>query len=374
MNIAKACIKHKVATLLAVIMVVIFGVLFGTRLQMALMPNMEMPMAVVMTTYVGANPSDIEELVTSPLESAIMSVSGVDEITSTSAENVSTIQITYLEGTDLDIAATKLREQFDRVSLPDDASDPIIVNINISELMPTAMIALVGDDLSQLQAKAEDDIAPALERIDGVAQVQVSGGTEQHIAVRIDPAKAAGFGLSNSYISQFLAGQNLLYPGGDLQNGTQKLTVSTDAKFQSVDDVANTIIALPAGGTVRLSEVASVALEDEDSTAIAKVGDTGCVMLQVSKQSGANEMAAAQAVEKRLEELKADDPTLQYTIPYSAREYQPVGKRRLQQHHPGRGAGRHRGLPVPAPGRPHLHHLRVHARVYPVRVRADERV
>ena len=101
MNIAKACIKHKVATLLAVIMVVIFGVLFGTRLQMALMPNMEMPMAVVMTTYVGANPSDIEELVTSPLESAIMSVSGVDEITSTSAENVSTIQITYLEGTDL---------------------------------------------------------------------------------------------------------------------------------------------------------------------------------------------------------------------------------------------------------------------------------
>ena len=238
MNIAKACIKHKVATLLAVIMVVIFGVLFGTRLQMALMPTMEMPMAVVMTTYVGANPSDIEELVTSPLESAIMSVSGVDEITSTSAENVSTIQITYLEGTDLDIAATKLREQFDRVSLPDDASDPIIVNINISELMPTAMIALVGDDLSQLQAKAEDDIAPALERIDGVAQVQVSGGTEQHIAVRIDPAKAAGFGLSNSYISQFLAGQNLLYPGGDLQNGTQKLTVSTDAKFQSVDDVA----------------------------------------------------------------------------------------------------------------------------------------
>ena len=321
MNIAKGCIKHKVATLLAFIMVVIFGVLFGTQLQMALMPNMEMPMAVVMTTYVGANPSDIEELVTSPLESAIMSVSGVDEITSTSAENVSTIQITYVEGTDLDIAATKLREQFDRVSLPDDASDPIIVNINISELMPTAMIALIGDDLSQLQAKAEDDIAPALERIDGVAQVEVNGGTEQHIAVRIDPAKAAGFGLSNSYISQFLAGQNLLYPGGDLQNGTQKLTVSTDAKFKSVDDVANTLITLPAGGTVRLSEVASVAMEDEDSTALAKVGDTSCVILQVSKQSGANEMAAAQAVEKRMEELKADDPSLQYSIPYSAEEY-----------------------------------------------------
>ncbi len=321
MSIAKGCIKHRVATLLAVIMIVIFGVMYGTQLQMSLMPNMEMPMAVVMTTYVGANPSDIEELVTTPLESAIMSVSGVDEITSTSAENVSTIQITYVEGTDLDIAATKLREQFDRVSLPDDASDPIIVNINVSELMPTAMIALMGDDLSQLQAKAEDDIAPALERIDGVAQVTVNGGVEQQIAVRVDPAKAAGFGLSNAYISQFLAGQNLLYPGGDLQNGTQKLTVSTDAKFKSIDDVANTLIALPSGGTVRLSEVADVSMENEDSTAVAKVGDTACVILQVSKQSGGNEMAAAQAVEQRLEELKADDPTIQYSIPYSAREY-----------------------------------------------------
>ena len=196
MNIAKACIRHKVATLLAVIMVFIFGVLFGTRLQMALMPNMEMPMAVVMTTYVGANPSDIEELVTAPLESSIMSVSGVDSIQSTSSESVSTIQITYVEGTDLDIAATKLREKFDMVSLPEDASDPMIININISELMPTAMIALIGEDLAQLQTLAEDEITPALERIDGVAQVSVSGGTNQQIAVEIDPAKAAGFAVA----------------------------------------------------------------------------------------------------------------------------------------------------------------------------------
>ena len=80
------------------------------------------------------------------------------------------------------------------------------------------MIALMGEDLSQLQTLAEDEIAPALERIDGVAQVSVGGGNAQQIAVEIDPAKAAGFGLSNSYISQFLAGQNLLYPGGDLQS------------------------------------------------------------------------------------------------------------------------------------------------------------
>jgi HAE1 family hydrophobic/amphiphilic exporter-1 len=321
MSIAKACIKHKVATLLAAIMVVIFGVMFGARLQMALMPDMEAPMAVVVCYYVGANPSDIEELVTRPLESAIMSVPGVDSISSTSADSVAQIQVTYVEGTDLDIAATKLREQFDRTVLPDDAMDPVIVNMNISELMPTAMIALMGDDLAQLQVLAEDTVAPALERIDGVAQVSVSGGVEQQIAVELDPTRAAGLGLSNSYVSQILAGQNLLYPGGDMDNGTQTLTVSTDAKFQTVEDVAGMILPLPTGGTVRLSEVAKVYLEDQDAEAIAKVGDTACVILQVSKQSASNEVAVSNAVLDRLERLQADNAAIRYTVPYIASEY-----------------------------------------------------
>ena len=132
MSIAKFCIKHKVTTLMAFIMVSIFGVVFTTQLQMALLPDVEAPAAVVMCYYNGASPQDMEELVTRPLESAIMSVAGVEEVSSTSSEGVSQLQITYADGTDLDIAATKLREQFDQLSLPDGAADPIIVNINNS--------------------------------------------------------------------------------------------------------------------------------------------------------------------------------------------------------------------------------------------------
>ena len=140
-------------------------------------------------------------------------------------DGVSQLQITYVEGTNLDIAATKLREQFDRLSLPDGAMDPIIVNINISDLMPSAMIALQGEDLASVQAMAEDTVAPALERIDGVAQVTIAGGVTQQVSVKVDPTRAAGFGLSNSYIAQMLTAENLLFPGGDMQNGTQTLTV-----------------------------------------------------------------------------------------------------------------------------------------------------
>ena len=321
MSLSKFCIQHKVATLLAVIMLSVFGILFATQLQMSLMPDLEAPMAMVVCYYSGANPSDIEELVTRPLESAVMSVSGVDSVSSTSADSMCQLQISYVDGTDLDIAATKLREQFDRVSLPEDAIDPVIVNLNISELMPTAMIALAGDDLAELQALADGTVGPALERIDGVAQVTVNGGVTRQIAVEVDPARAAGLGLSNSYISQFLAGQNLLYPGGDMQNGSKTLTVSTDAKFQSVEDVENMLLSLPTGGAVRLREVADITLETEASDAYAKVDGAACVVLQVSKQSGANEAAVANAVAERLAELREKNPAIVYTTPYLASEY-----------------------------------------------------
>lgn len=321
MSTAKFCIKHKVTTLLAVIMIAIFGVVFTTRLQMSLLPDMEAPMALVLCYYNGATPSDIEELVTRPLETAIMSVSGVDEVSSTSSDGVSQVQITYVDGTDLDIAATKLREKFDMLSLPDGAMDPVIININLSDLMPSAVIALMGDDLAELQALAEDVVSPALERIDGVASVTVSGGVEQQIEVRLDAARAAGFGLSNGYIVQFLAAENLLYPGGDMQNGSKTLTVSTDAKFQSVADVANMIIALPTGGAVRLSEVADVALVSQEADTIAVMNGSPCVVLQVSRQSGANEVSTSDAVEARMAELAAENPNIHYAAPYLASDY-----------------------------------------------------
>lgn len=321
MSTAKFSIQHKVTTLLAVIMISVFGVMFTTQLQMALLPDMEFPAAVVMCYYSGASPSDMEELVTRPLEAAVMSVPGVDEVQSTSSDGVSQVQITYVDGTDVDIAATKLREQFDMLSLPDGAMDPVIVNINVSDLMPTAMIALMGEDLADLQSLADDVVVPALERINGVASVDVYGGVGEQIAVELDAARTAELGLSNSYVSQILAAENLLYPGGDLQSGSKKLTVSTDAKFQSVEDVANMLVPLPTGGTVRLGEVANVALETTDPDTIADMNATSCVLLQISKQSGANEVATSEAVVERLDELAAENPSVHYAAPYLASDY-----------------------------------------------------
>ena len=191
MNISKFCIQHKVTTLLAVIMISVFGVVFTTRLQMALLPDVEAPMAVVMCYYNGATPSDMEDMVTRPLETAILSVPGVEAVSSTSSDGVSQIQVTYVDDTNLDIAASKLREKFEMLSLPDGAIDPIIVNMNLSDVLPTAIVALIGEDLAAAQTLAEDIVIPALERIDGVASVSISGGITEQISVDVEIGRAS---------------------------------------------------------------------------------------------------------------------------------------------------------------------------------------
>ncbi|MBE7002836.1 MAG: efflux RND transporter permease subunit [Ruminococcaceae bacterium] len=320
-GIASFCIKHKVTTLLAFILISIFGVVYLRELQLALLPNMEYPAAYVYCYYNGAAPEDMEQLVTRPLESAVMSVPGVDSISSSSADSLSTVQISYVDGTNVDIAATKLREKLDALTLPEDCSKPVIMNINVSDMLPTAYVALMGDDLASVQSLAEELVVPALERIEGVASVSYYGGVEQQIAVQLDSARTRGLGLSNSYISQILVAENLLYPGGDLENGSQKLTVSTDAQLRSVEDVRNVIIPLQTGGTVRLGEIADVVLETTERRDIGEMNGTDAVFLQVSKQSGANEAAVANKVAAKMAELAAKNRSVTYAIPYLASEY-----------------------------------------------------
>lgn len=321
MKIASFCIKHKVTTIMAFIMIAIFGVTFYSNLKLSLLPNMEYPAAVVMSTYVGASPEDIEELVTRPLESSISTLAGVDSIQSTSSENVSMVTITYQDGTDVDQAAIKLREKFDLLTLPDGASDPIIYNFNITDMMPVAVIALTGDDLIQLQSIADDTVGPALERLDGVASVSVSGGIQQQITVEVNATALAGYGLSMTDVSNYLAAANVLYPGGDVQNGTNVLTATTNGKFQTLEDVANTVLFLPTGGTIRLSEVANVYLDSDLGSSAAKVDGERCVILTVNKRSGANEVEISNKVADALEELQEENGTVNPLVVYKASDY-----------------------------------------------------
>ena len=322
MKFAQTFIKHHVMTILLYILVVVFGFYSFQNLPLALMPSMEVPAAVVYATYPGAGPEDIEQQVTKKLEGAVAGLSGLDTLQSTSSENMAMLVIRFTNDTDMDQAMTDLRDKVAQVKsqLPDDASDPTVMSIDIDS-MPVVSVALRGNDLASLQSIAEDEIQPALERLDGVASVDISGGYEQEIAVHTDASRLKGYNLTISSIGQQLGADNIAIPGGDLDNGSQTLAVRTDGEYSSIDDVKNALISLPAGGTVRLSQIADVSMQPKDQDAISKVHGEECIILSVNKQSGSNTVQIAELAKAEFDSLLKSNDSLQWNIVMDQSDY-----------------------------------------------------
>lgn len=322
MKFAQTFIKHHVMTILLYILVVVFGFYSFQNLPLALMPSMEVPAAVVYATYPGAGPEDIEQQVTKKLEGAVAGLSGLDTLQSTSSENMAMLVIRFTNDTDMDQAMTDLRDKVAQVKsqLPDDASDPTVMSIDIDS-MPVVSVALRGNDLASLQSIAEDEIQPALERLDGVASVDISGGYEQEIAVHTDASRLKGYNLTISSIGQQLGADNIAIPGGDLDNGSQTLAVRTDGEYSSIDDVKNALISLPAGGTVRLSQIADVSMQPKDQDAISKVDGEECIILSVNKQSGFNTAQIAELAKAEFDSLLKSNDSLQWNIVMDQSDY-----------------------------------------------------
>ena len=322
MKFAQTFIKHHVMTILLYILVVVFGFYSFQNLPLALMPSMEVPAAVVYATYPGAGPEDIEQQVTKKLEGAVAGLSGLDTLQSTSSENMAMLVIRFTNDTDMDQAMTDLRDKVSQVKsqLPDDASDPTVMSIDIDS-MPVVQVALRGNDLASLQSIAEDEIQPALERLDGVASVDISGGYEQEIAVHTDASRLKGYNLTISSIGQQLGADNIAIPGGDLDNGSQTLAVRTDGEYSSIDDVKNALISLPAGGTVRLSQIADVSMQPKDQDAISKVDGEECIILSVNKQSGSNTAQIAELAKAEFDSLLKSNDSLQWNIVMDQSDY-----------------------------------------------------
>lgn len=322
MKFAQTFIKHHVMTILLYILVVVFGFYSFQNLPLALMPSMEVPAAVVYATYPGAGPEDIEQQVTKKLEGAVAGLSGLDTLQSTSSENMAMLVIRFTNDTDMDQAMTDLRDKVAQVKsqLPDDASDPTVMSIDIDS-MPVVSVALRGNDLASLQSIAEDEIQPALERLDGVASVDISGGYEQEIAVHTDASRLKGYNLTISSIGQQLGADNIAIPGGDLDNGSQTLAVRTDGEYSSIDDVKNALISLPAGGTVRLSQIADVSMQPKDQDAISKVDGEECIILSVNKQSGSNTAQIAELAKAEFDSLLKSNDSLQWDIVMDQSDY-----------------------------------------------------
>lgn len=310
MKIAEFSVNRRVTTAMLAMILVVLGFIAFTSLGLDFFPDIEFPTVSVVTTYSGASSEDIENTITRPLEQIINTISRVKEVNSMTTEGASVIMVEFEWGTNLDFGAQDIRDQIGlyRNFIPEEASDPLVVKFNIGQ-MPIIFGGITADRPSlELKELIEDEVAPRLERIDGVAAAQVFSMDTREILVAVDKAALESLNVSFDQILMALRMENLNLPAGRVTERHSEYLLRTLGEFQSLADIRNTIIAsTQTGQPVYLTDVAEVRDTLKDTRLISRTQGEKAVFYFISKRSGANTVTTAQAVNRELERIK---PTL----------------------------------------------------------------
>jgi len=310
MSVSKKILDHPVLTLCVFALIAVISIFTLGNISIALMPDMEMPTAMVMTTYSNAGPETVEKSVTQVLESGLVSVNNLKKMTSTSSEGSSTIQLEFNYGTDMDVAVNDIRDKLDMVKkqLPDAASTPSIFQFS-SDSMPMITLAVNGNRTQEeLKTIAEDQISDRLEQADGVAQASVNGGRSSIVRVELDQNRLEAYGLTLSSIASTLSSQNIEVGGGNVSEGTKKYMVRTTGEFASIDEINQTVVGTYNGYDVKLQDIGNAFMGYGDSTSKVYINGKPGIQISIQKQSGANTVTVAKNVKAKLAEIEKTLP------------------------------------------------------------------
>ncbi|AFQ46109.1 efflux RND transporter permease subunit [Desulfosporosinus meridiei] len=317
MKLAEVSVKRPVSIIMVMLIIILLGGISLTRLPIDLLPNIEIPVSIVVTNYSGVGPQEIEKLITNPLEGAVSTVENIDTVTSTTSEGSSIVIAQFKNGTDMDFATLQMREKVDQIKsrLPDDAGAPMVMKLDL-DAMPVVVLTISGHDadLAKLQSIAEDKLKPQLERVSGAASVSVVGGFEDQVEIKTHLEKMNGYGLTIGSLSQLIGAENLNSPGGQVDKGTQKLTIRTTGEFKSLDEIKNVLIPLPSGGQIKLKDIADVGIVHKDVNAITKANSEKSVSISVQKQSGTNTVKVADEVNATVQAFAKEYPDLKVDV------------------------------------------------------------
>ncbi|GAA5513557.1 multidrug resistance protein MdtC [Deinococcus carri] len=284
------------------VMVVLFGLISASRLGVELLPNFEVPVLAVSTSYPGATPDQVDREVSRRIEDAVSTLGGVVDINTTSVSNQSAVVITFADKTNIDSAANSVSQAVAaiRATLPDGAEAPVVQKFD-PNATPILTLALLGGPAraSDVTAYAEDTLVPRLERVSGVADVSVSGGPERQIQVLLDPARLQSYNLAPARVTGAIQASALDLPAGSLTQEGNTVGFSTRNTPTSLGDVER-IVVDPASG-LRVADVATVRDTTARVTSYARVNGQPAVLLNVRKASGTNSVAVADAVRRAME-------------------------------------------------------------------------
>lgn len=295
--------------MMLVLAVLALGLVSLRNLAVDLFPKIDIPVAVVATSYQGAAPEEIEKLITRPMEAALSSIQGMSRLTSQSQVNSSLVIMEFKSGTDLDNTLLDIREKVDQVKafLPDDADAPSVLRFDPQQL-PIMSVALSGGDSARLQNLSETQLIPYLERQKGVASVSAAGGKLREIVVEPNRAALARYEVTAAQIVQALRTSNQSVSAGSIVKGQQEMQIRVKGEYSSVEDIRDTLVLLPNGQQLRLSELAEIKDTFKEESSLTLINGAPAIVLSVQKQSDANTVAVADEIYKAMEGMKGQLP------------------------------------------------------------------
>ena len=307
-KLAEICIKRPVFASVLILILVVVGMAGFRNLGVDRFPKVDFPTVTVTTLQPGASPESIETEVSQPVEEAVNSISGIDDLRSYSNEGVSTVAVTFTLDKDVNVAAQEVRDKVNRIlnQLPKDAEQPIIEKRD-TDATPIMGIALTGKkNIRDISEYADKTLRRRLESTPGVGNIDLLGARKRQINVVLDAYKMQQFGVTVTDITRALQQQNVDVPGGRVDQGARSLTLRTQGRIQNVQGFNNIVLRAQGGGSVLLSDVARIEDSIADADSVSQLNGKPTIYLQISKQSGTNVVQVINEVKSRLKDLQPD--------------------------------------------------------------------
>ena len=319
MNLTKLALKRPVSVILIILSLAVFGLGSIPGFKMQLTPDMDMPMLIVMTTYPGADPESVDELVTKVVEDSGSTLSGIDSVTSQSSENLSMVMFTYEYGVDIDECYADLRTALDTASLqlPEDASSPVVIELNMSQ-SADMILSVRAQGEQDLRKTLEDTFIPDLESITNVAQVDVSGGSQEYIRILLKEDMLKQYGLNMAAVANYLSAADFTVPAGSVKQGSQDISVSAAMEFNTVQKLEQVPIITAAGSVVHLSDVAEVSMAQEKADSISKSDGMENISISIQKKQSASVVQVTQKIEKLIADYSEKNPGIEISVEYNS--------------------------------------------------------
>jgi hydrophobic/amphiphilic exporter-1 (mainly G- bacteria), HAE1 family len=308
--LAAISVKRPVFASVLILTLTVIGAFSFSRLGVDRFPKVDFPTVVVMTRLPGAAPEEVETEISDKIEEAVNTISGIDELRSTSSEGVSTVIVAFQLEKDGDIAAQEVRDRVNRVLplLPKNIQQPTVEKFD-PDAAPVMTIAVSADKpIRDITEYADKTLRRQLESVNGVGQVVVMGGRQRQINITLDPARLQGHNLTVTDVSHALQAQNAEIPGGRVEAGSTQMTLRTRGRVQSVAEFGDIVVKEREGHPILLRDVAAVEDGMADPTTRANVSGKPTVLLTIRRQSGVNTVAMVDAVNERLNDIKAIMP------------------------------------------------------------------